>query len=71
MNNIIKHFKSTVLGVVFIAAGLYLLLQAITTDYYIIGGLLASGTLLLFASDKFINLLEKVVQDFFKRNGAR
>lgn len=67
MNKIIKHFKSSILGVLFIATALYLLIQSISTDYYIIGGLLVSGTLLLFASDRFIIMLETAVKEFITK----
>jgi len=43
------------------ATGIYLVINAITFDYYIIGGLFVSGTMLLFAPDVFIEKLEKFV----------
>jgi hypothetical protein len=61
MNTIVKNFKSTLLGVLFIATGVYLLVKNVNSDYYIISGLFVSGVLLLFAPDTFINFLEKKV----------
>lgn len=57
----LNHIKSTALGLVFISTGLYLLIKAITFNYYIIGGLEIAGILLLFAPDDFINWIEKQI----------
>lgn len=57
----VKKYKSSILGVVFIVTGIYCLLKGLTADMYVIGGLLISGTLLLFTGDRFIQKLEKVV----------
>lgn len=57
----IKALKSTVLGLGFIGVGLYLLINSITTDYYIVGGLLIVGLSLFFTGDKIIHRLEKFV----------
>jgi hypothetical protein len=57
----LKQFKSTLLGLVFIGVGIYLLIKGISTDIYLIGGLEIGGVLLFFTGDKFIEQLEKVV----------
>lgn len=57
----IKKYKSSVLGVVFITVGIYLIVSGKTFDYWIIGGLEVGGVLLLFTGDRFIQQLEKVV----------
>lgn len=61
MKKIFKAFKTTILGLLFIAVGVYLLVNSITFDYWIVGGLIVGGVLLLFTGDKFINQLEKYV----------
>jgi hypothetical protein len=57
----IKKYKSSLLGLSFIIVGVYLLVEAITFDYWIIGSLIVGGLLMLFTGDKFIEQLEKVV----------
>jgi hypothetical protein len=57
----IKKYKSTVLGLAFIAFGGYLIVEEDITDYWIISSLMVGGTLLLFTGDKFIHQLEKLV----------
>lgn len=57
----IKKYKSTVLGLVFMAVGIVLLLKNITTDYWIIGSLEIGGLLLFFTGDRFIENLEKTI----------
>ena len=61
IKNIISQLKSTLLGLAFIAVGIYILVNQLSSDYYIVGGLLVGGTLLLFTPDRFIEQLEKFV----------
>lgn len=61
MNKIIKNYKSSLLGVVLIGTGIYLLVQSITFDYWILGSLIIGGLMLIYSGDKFIEKLEKVI----------
>jgi len=61
MKKIIKNYKSTILGLVFILVGIYLLVQSITFDYWIIGGLIVGGLMLIYSGDNFIERLEQIV----------
>jgi hypothetical protein len=56
-----KQLKSSILGLVLITVGLYIVITSTDYNLYMISGLLVSGVLLLFVPDKFINSLEKVV----------
>ena len=61
MKKIIKNYKSTILGFAFILVGIYLLVQSITFDYWIIGGLIVGGLMLIYSGDNFIERLEQIV----------
>jgi hypothetical protein len=56
-----KQLKSSLLGIVLITVGLYIVVTQIEYNLYMIAGFLVSGVLLLFVPDRFINSLEKVV----------
>lgn len=60
-NRIIKYFKSTILGLAFIAVAVYLMINSIDVNVWILGSLLVSGVMLLFVPDRFIEAIEKLV----------
>jgi len=60
----ITHYKSSILGVVFIVFSLSMINNSDSIEqyeFYLYAGLIVSGVLLLFVPDKFINALEKKV----------
>jgi len=61
LQNFYKKIKTTLLGLALIALAAYLLIEEITFDYWIIGGLLIGGSLLCFSGQKFIDQLEKKI----------
>ena len=61
MRNIFKAIKTTILGTVLIATGIYIALTSTDFNVYFVGGLIAAGILLWFAPDKLINGIEKMI----------
>jgi len=57
----IKAFKSTILGLIFIGLGIYIIMTSTGYNLYLVGSLIAGGTLLFFTGDRFINNLEKLI----------
>jgi hypothetical protein len=61
-----KQVKTTVIGLVLIGTGIYCLVQGVTTDATVIGGFIVAGIMLVFASDRFINVVLDAIKNKFK-----
>lgn len=57
----IKNIKSTVLGLAFLGAAIYMIIQKVDVNEWILGGMLVSGVFLTLSPDKYINLLEQTI----------
>src|SRR5262245_16555902 len=58
--NILQQFKTTILGLLLVAAGLYLLISKVVSSYIAVG-LIIFGVALWFCPDHLVNTLEKLV----------
>jgi hypothetical protein len=59
MKNVIKSWKTTLLGVILIASGLAYVFVNQTPDYIVMGLLVGVGILLVFSPDTIIDVLNK------------
>jgi hypothetical protein len=59
MKNIYKSWKTTLLGVILIAAGLAYVFVNQAPDYIVMGLLVGVGILLVFSPDTIIDVLNK------------
>lgn len=63
----ISKIKSTVLGLILMGFGAYLLHENITTDYWILGSVFTSGFFLFFTGDGWINKLQDFIFGFLNK----
>lgn len=68
MMNRIKAYRTTILGLIFITVSIYLMVQGISFDYWVNGGLILGGLFLIFSGDKFVKQLEEIVIGFLRNN---
>jgi hypothetical protein len=63
IKNVYKSWKTTVLGLIFIACGLSYVMIKASPDYIIMSILLASGIAMLFFPDDIIKKLRNVINN--------
>lgn len=68
MSNIVKSYKSTLLGLCLIIFSSVLIYQNISHDYFINGVLYFIGLGLFFTGDSFINKIQNLVLRYFNNN---
>ena len=56
-----KNYKASILGMLLIACGLYVVITKEGYNETLIGAILTSGVMLFFVPNRFINLLEKLI----------